>query len=41
VSGLFQVNAMIPQSVPTGPAIPIVLKIGDSQSSAGVTIAIQ
>jgi uncharacterized protein (TIGR03437 family) len=41
VSGLFQVNAMVPQSAQAGPAVPLVLKIGDSQSSSGVTIAIQ
>jgi uncharacterized protein (TIGR03437 family) len=41
VAGLLQVNVVIPQSAPTGAAVPLILNIGGSQSQAGVTIAIQ
>jgi uncharacterized protein (TIGR03437 family) len=41
VAGLFQVNAMVPHSAPSGAAIPVRLKVGDSQTETGVTIAIR
>jgi uncharacterized protein (TIGR03437 family) len=41
VSGLFQVNAMIPQTVSPGSAIPIVLTVGTAQSTATATIAVK
>ena len=41
VAGLFQVNAVVPQGAPSGPAVPIVLRLGGLPSPVGVTIAIQ
>jgi len=38
--GLYQVNIQIPDSAPSGPAVPIVLTIGGAQSNTA-TIAIQ
>jgi uncharacterized protein (TIGR03437 family) len=40
VAGLLQVNALIPFNAPVGPAIPILLIIGDAMSPLGVTIAV-
>ena len=40
VAGLLQVNALIPFNAPVGPAIPIILIIGDAMSPLGVTIAV-
>jgi len=40
VAGFLQVNAVIPAGLPAGPE-PIVLKIGDASSPAGVTLAVQ
>jgi uncharacterized protein (TIGR03437 family) len=39
--GLYQVNALVPDDAPTGSAVPIVITIGNIQSPAGVTIAVQ
>jgi uncharacterized protein (TIGR03437 family) len=41
VAGLFQVNAVVPQGVPSGSAVPLVLSVGGAPSQAGVTIAVQ
>jgi uncharacterized protein (TIGR03437 family) len=41
VTGLLQVNALVPLNAPAGPAIAISLMIGDAQSPAGVTVAVQ
>ena len=41
VAGLLQVNAIVPQGAPSGPAVPIVLSLGGVPSPGGVTIAIQ
>lgn len=41
VAGLIQVNAVVPQGVSPGPAVPVVLVVGPSRSQDGVTIAIQ
>jgi len=40
VSGLFQVNALVPRVAP-GPAVPIVLTVGLAHSQNGVTIAVK
>ncbi|MDQ6663897.1 MAG: hypothetical protein M3Z23_05850 [Acidobacteriota bacterium] len=39
--GLFQVNVAVPQSVETGSAVPLTLRIGDAKSQIGVTVAVQ
>jgi uncharacterized protein (TIGR03437 family) len=41
IAGLLQVNAVVPQGVATGSAVPITLTIGETQSQAGVTIAVK
>lgn len=40
VSGLLQVNALVPAGVAPGSSVSIVLKIGGAESPAGVTIAV-
>jgi uncharacterized protein (TIGR03437 family) len=40
VSGLFQVNAVVPRSIPGG-AVPVTLKVGEATSQAGVTMVVQ
>jgi len=40
VAGVFQVNVRIPADV-SGDAVPVVLKVGESSSAAGVTLAIR
>jgi uncharacterized protein (TIGR03437 family) len=41
VAGLLQVNVTIPQGIPAGGALPIVLTIGGNSSQANVTVAVQ
>ena len=41
VAGLFQVNAVVPQGIPSGPAVPLVLSVGGVASQGSVTIAVQ
>jgi uncharacterized protein (TIGR03437 family) len=41
VSGLFQVNAVVPPGVSPGPAVPLALKVGTASSPVGVIIAVQ
>ncbi|MBL8238942.1 MAG: VCBS repeat-containing protein [Bryobacterales bacterium] len=41
VAGILQINLRVPEDVPSGPSIPIVVKVGDAYSQAGVTIAVQ
>jgi uncharacterized protein (TIGR03437 family) len=41
VTGLAQINAIVPQNVSLGPAVPITLSVGTAQSPSGVTIAVQ
>lgn len=38
--GLYQVNAQVPEDVPTGDAVPVILTIGGVTSNT-VTIAVQ
>jgi uncharacterized protein (TIGR03437 family) len=40
VEGVIQVNVRIPLASPTGAAVPLVLRIGDSSSQSGVTLAV-
>jgi uncharacterized protein (TIGR03437 family) len=41
VSGLLQVNAVVPQTVAPGSTVPIVVSVGGVPSQSGVTIAVQ
>jgi uncharacterized protein (TIGR03437 family) len=41
VAGAMQVNARVPEGVPSGAAVPVVLSIGDASSQSGVTMAVQ
>jgi uncharacterized protein (TIGR03437 family) len=41
VSGLFQVNAVVPPGIAAGAAVPLVLKVGDASSQANTTIAVK
>jgi uncharacterized protein (TIGR03437 family) len=40
-AGLMQVNARVPESVSPGPAVPVVLQVGDRPSPPGVTIGVK
>jgi len=41
VAGLLQVNFRVPRRAPLGDAVPLVLKIGNSRSADGITIAVR
>jgi uncharacterized protein (TIGR03437 family) len=41
VAGLLQVNAVIPQAVTAGSAVPVTISVGGVPSQGGVTIAVQ
>jgi uncharacterized protein (TIGR03437 family) len=41
VSGAFQVNVVVPDSAPSGTAVPVVLTVGNASSQGPATIAIQ
>ncbi|MCX6608186.1 MAG: hypothetical protein NTV52_31990 [Acidobacteria bacterium] len=41
VAGLWQINARLSATVPTGAAVPIVLRVGEGVSIAGVTVAVR
>ena len=41
VSGVMQVNLVIPATAPTGSNVPSVVSVGGTPSQAGVTVAIQ
>lgn len=41
VSGVLQVNVVVPAGAPSGPAIPVVITLGGVSSQANTTIAIQ
>ena len=41
VSGLMQINAIVPDGILTGPNVPIVVVIGDKSSREGVTVAVE
>ena len=41
ISGILQVNFRIPLNASIGPAVPLVLTVGEGRSTAGVTIAIK
>lgn len=41
VAGLMQIVARVPMDAPSGPAVPLIIKIGDNFSQPGVTMAVQ
>jgi uncharacterized protein (TIGR03437 family) len=41
LAGLYQVNALVPNTVTVGDAVPVVVNIGTATSQSGVTMAIQ
>jgi uncharacterized protein (TIGR03437 family) len=41
VVGVVQINAVVPQSLTPGPALPVVMTIGGAASQPGVTVSIQ
>jgi uncharacterized protein (TIGR03437 family) len=41
VAGVIQINARVPLTAPIGAAIPIVVRVGNIDSAAGVTIAVK
>jgi len=41
VTGVFQINILIPANVPPGSAVPVTVTIGSISSPAGTTIAVQ
>jgi uncharacterized protein (TIGR03437 family) len=41
IDGVFQINARIPKSTPSGTSTPIVLQVGEATSPNGVTLAVQ
>jgi uncharacterized protein (TIGR03437 family) len=38
---LTQINAVVPDSVTPGSALPLVIQIGTAQSQSGITIAVE
>ncbi len=40
VAGVMQVNALVPQGITAGAAVPVVIKAGDFSTQSGVTIAV-
>jgi virginiamycin B lyase len=41
ISGIMQVNLAIPDDAPTGPSVPIVIRVGVATTQEGVTVAVQ
>jgi uncharacterized protein (TIGR03437 family) len=41
VAGLLQVNAVVPQGVTPGAAVPIMVSVGGVPAQSGVTVAVQ
>ncbi|HKE22357.1 MAG TPA: hypothetical protein VKB88_08205 [Bryobacteraceae bacterium] len=41
IAGLMQINAVIPQDIQTGDAVPIFVSVGSGSSQLGVTIAVR
>jgi uncharacterized protein (TIGR03437 family) len=41
VAGAMQINVVVPDSVSSGPAVPVVVRVGEFESPAGVTIAVR
>jgi uncharacterized protein (TIGR03437 family) len=41
VAGVLQINAQVPAGVTPGPSVPVQVKIGETTSQAGVTVAVR
>jgi len=41
VSGLMQINAVVPATSPTGAAIPVLLSINGQSTPGGTTVAVK
>jgi uncharacterized protein (TIGR03437 family) len=41
VAGVMQINVKVPETVAAGDAVPVILKVGDRISQAGVTLAVR
>jgi len=41
ITGIVQINARIPEGVPTGKAVPLTVKVGTVSSPAGVTLNVK
>ena len=41
VAGAVQVNVRVPQQVSVGSAVPVVLRVGEAESQAQVTVAVK
>lgn len=41
IAGLLQVNAVVPQGIATGAAVPVAISVGGVVSQTGITIAVK
>ena len=41
IAGLMQINAVIPQDIQTGNAVPVLVTVGSGISQLGVTVAVR
>jgi uncharacterized protein (TIGR03437 family) len=41
VAGVLQVNVVVPEGVPEGDAVPLVVKVGEMESQPGVTMVVR
>jgi uncharacterized protein (TIGR03437 family) len=41
VEGVLQVNAQVPAGISSGPAVPVILRIGSRSSQEGLTMSVQ
>jgi uncharacterized protein (TIGR03437 family) len=41
VVGIVQINVRVPETTPTGKAVPLLLKVGSATSQAGVTLNVK
>ncbi len=40
IAGVMQVNLLVPPDTPAGPAVPLAIQVGGTESQAGITVAI-
>ena len=41
IGGLYQINAVVPTTVTSGSAVPVVVSVGTATSQSGVTMVVQ